>query len=390
MPKVLLVGIGKKEEKRMDAFFKSVGVDCLKVATIDAAIERIPSDPPTLIIAENPDSSGALYSLDSVLKTSAPSTPFLVALPQSSVSKALDAMKAGAYDCLSKPLNRFDVLVSAKRATIANGRTLFSKKLVRPRKNWDVAIFALLFVALIVGGIRSRYNGPPDDVLNLGSATLSGLQWDGRDLWVGNWVDSTVTHYRLRQGFLKKSRTLDTEDIFRMQDSQPILVCRTADTLITIGFDLKMRSHQLGVGLPTLQTFATPGTSPSGLAWDGQFLWSIDSQTGLIYKHGADLRVIETIPSLVPSPTGLAWDGDSLWVLGGAPFVMARLERYGFGHVWRGPFHVTNVLSEMVTPSGLAVGFGRLWLVSGGDPRMSSRSLEEIMSQKNQRWKGKD
>jgi hypothetical protein len=125
-----------------------------------------------------------------------------------------------------------------------------------------------------------------------------------------------------------------------------------------------------------------PGTNPTGLAWDGEVLWSADGQTGLLYKHGLDLRVIETMKSIVPSPTGLAWDGDkTLWIVGGNPLRAAKLVRKKNGVVWEGPYALKNFLPDDVPPSGIAVGFGRLWAVSGGTPHMVSRSIHEIESQ---------
>jgi hypothetical protein len=71
------------------------------------------------------------------------------------------------------------------------------------------------------------------------------------------------------------------------------------------------------------KTFAgiynSPGSNPSGITWDGTYIWTCDSSTGKIYKHNIDtnLTVIATYnsPNLSPSrsPSGLAWDGASLW-----------------------------------------------------------------------------
>ncbi len=377
----MLIGFSKKDQLRMDGYFKTVGVTCEMLPGIEAAIEKIPADPPTLVIVPKPDPMESLHNLQQTLKKSAPATPFLVVLNESKAVPALDAMNAGAFDCLPEPLTRFRVLTAAKRAASANGRTLFGKRLKEDKVPWAAITFGILLSFVVGKGLSARWNGAPAPTMNLASATLSGIQWDGRSLWVGNWYDSTITHYVLKKGLTEKGRALIADEIFRMQDSQPILVCDTPDSLVTIGFDLKFRSHQRILGLPTLQTASAPGTNPTGIAWDGVNLWSSDAQTGLIYKHGPDLRVIDTVQSLLPDPSGIAWDGNALWVMGGKPLRLAKLERKGAAVVWRGPYKLNDFTAPDVPPSGMAVGFERLWVVTGGAPHMVSRPLKEIERQ---------
>lgn len=384
MSRVMLVGLAKKDQLRFQKVLGAVQVKCEAIPTLDAALERIPADPPALVITEKPELAESLDALQSTLKTSAPTTPFLVVLKDDQMTSAIQAMKAGAYDCLTKPLDRVSILAATKRAVYRNGRTLFVTKVVPPKKRKAQLLGLTAGIGVVIFSIFQFISGPPAPVVSLGSATLSGLQWESRVLWVGNWVDSTVTAHRVKRGLWSKARSLETEALYRAQDVQPILVCNTPEALITVSFDLKMRSHQRSVGLPILQSVSVPGTNPTGLAWDGEYLWSSDGQTGVLYRHGVDFRVLETVRSLVPRPIGLAWSEGKLWVLGqkagSSLFLLASLEPMGGALVWRGPYEVANMLAEGVEPSGMAVGFGRLWLASGGDPRMVSRDLKAITS----------
>ncbi len=381
MGRVMLVGFSNREEKNVVTYFRTVGVECETLPKIENAIERLSANPPTLIITKKPDQIESLYGLKSVLQTSSPTTPFLVVLPEAKASEGLASMNAGAYDCLSNSLDRFHVLAAAKRATAASGRTLFGAKVKRDKMPWTKMVFCVLVSFVVCQGLMVRWNGEPAKSLNLASATLSGIQWEDRSLWVGNWFESTITHYVLQKGLLARQRTLVAEEIFRMQDSQPILVCDTPDALVTVGFDLKMRTHQRAVGLPTIQTASAPGPNPTGIAWDGEYLWSSDGQTGLLYKHGSDLRVLGAVKSLIGSPAGLTCDGHALWVMGGAPLSVAKLERIRGNYVWRGPFRLSQFLPPDVPPAGMAIGFDRLWVVTGGTPHMISRPLKDIVSQ---------
>jgi len=380
MSRVLLIAQKPSEAQKLTQIFRSVRVPCEIVATVEAGIERISKDPPALIVAEKPESIDALHSLKSTLQAHAPATPFLVTASGGSLESALAVMQAGAYDCLAKPYSNLDVLSAAKRATAKAGRLLFVAKL-RPKKRHPFRLIlvgaAVVFLSVSLWTLRQ---GPPPSVISLGSANLAGIQWAERNLWVADWYESTVTHYELEKGLLKNSRALVAREIYRVQDSQPVLVCDTPDFLVSIGSDLKMRIHQRSVGLPAFQTFQTPALNPTGLAWDGKNVWSSDGQTNLLYKHADDLRVLGTVRSILPKILGLAWDGEALWVAGGNPLRLARLKFLNDNQVWEGPFDVKNLLPQGVAMTGMAIGFGRLWAVSGGDPKMVSVPLPAVVA----------
>lgn len=381
MARVMLVGVEGKDNLRIQEYFRTVGVPCEAMPSMEKAIERIPTDPPTLVITEKPDVLDTLTGLQYVLKTNAPATPFLVLMPKESIPEALSAMNMGAYDCVARPLNKLNVLAASKRAAMASGRTLFGTRVRADKRPWGMIVGAILLALGFGGWFKAQYEGPPPITVNLASATLAGIQWEDRSLWVANWFDSTVTHYDLGKSFLRKNRAFTTNEMFRMQDSQPILVCNTPDALVTVAFDLKMRVHQRILGLPTLQSLPTPGGNPTGLAWDGSNLWSSDGLTGMLYKHSPDLRVIQSVKSLIPTPSGIAFDGKSMWVVGGTPLSLAKMEEKGGGFVWSGPYDASDLLTAGLSPSGMSIAFGRIWMVSGGSPWMTSKSIKKLTEQ---------
>lgn len=377
MSKVLLVGFPARDERRVTAYFRSVDVACDAAPTMESALLKIPKDPPTLVVADRPSRIEEIHGLREVLRQAAPATPFLVVIPESRVDIALPTLRAGAYDCVARPLDKAQVLAAAKRAALRSGRTLFVPKL-RPRRRRAglVGALAIGFIAsasIVSLGTRRS----PAPALDLASATVSGLQWDGRRLWVGNWFDSTVTRYELGRSAFGKSTRLLPREVVRLTDIQPILICDTPDAFFSVGFDLTLRAHDRAPGLPVRRSEKVPGTSPAGLAWDGKSLWSLDANSGLLYRHRPDLGVAETVPSIIPDPSGLAAD-DGLWVVGGTPLRVARLERKGDGYVWKGPYPAGSMLAEGVVPSGVTVGHRRLWAAAGGDPVMRSVSLSSL------------
>jgi len=62
-------------------------------------------------------------------------------------------------------------------------------------------------------------------------------------------------------------------------------------------------------------TFATPGSSPRGLAWDGTYLWHYDVDDNKIYKLTTSGTIISSFNNpLSTSLGGIAWDGNCLWL----------------------------------------------------------------------------
>lgn len=74
--------------------------------------------------------------------------------------------------------------------------------------------------------------------------------------------------------------------------------------------------------------FPSPGSSPSGLAWDGTHLWLADDGTNTVYKlDPTDGRVLSSFESPGSAPRGLVWDGNHLWHADNATRKLHQLDR---------------------------------------------------------------
>jgi sugar lactone lactonase YvrE len=115
-----------------------------------------------------------------------------------------------------------------------------------------------------------------------------------------------------------------------------------------------------------IKSFATPGSYPTGLAYDGKHLWLADYKDDKLYCINPENgEVVRSIPSPAYWPEGLAWDGTHLWcadVKGGIPLS----ENYQ-GVVYRLDRETGRILSEIQAPAtaprGLAWDGKYLWCV---------------------------
>lgn len=64
-----------------------------------------------------------------------------------------------------------------------------------------------------------------------------------------------------------------------------------------------------------IQSFDSPGFHPEGLAWDGHYLWHVDAKEKMLYcldpETGTAVKILE---SNSENPRDLAWDGKNLWM----------------------------------------------------------------------------
>lgn len=67
--------------------------------------------------------------------------------------------------------------------------------------------------------------------------------------------------------------------------------------------------------IPIESEIKAPGPFPTGIAYDGKYLWVADRKTDLLYQiNSEDGKIIKTIQAPAFTSWGLAWDGKYLWV----------------------------------------------------------------------------
>ena len=114
---------------------------------------------------------------------------------------------------------------------------------------------------------------------------LGGLTWDGERLWCG-----TVDGWSSRMNEVDPNNGSLQRFFFTMGYPRALA---TDGTFIWNATDNGGRrlgivyKYGLSDGLYVSQ-FDTPGFYPSGLVWDGQYLWCVDRETNTIYKLAAN------------------------------------------------------------------------------------------------------
>ncbi len=291
MATVLVVDDEQGLRAVLSSIIKSQGHEVLTAENGAIAIEAVKAKNPDAVFLDIrlPDMDG-LQILEEIKKINS-SIPVIMCSGFADVESAINTVKMGAFDYLSKPFKREEVLKAATKALESKkspsaqaqytAPSAFSKdapaqaapavkKSVKAKKPLPMPIIAAvagvivlvlaLFAAKSLFTTKTVFYSTP-------YANPTALCWDGKSIWSSDWV---------------------TQSIYK----------HTNDSKLSIE-----------------SVFSIAGTHPTGLTYDGQYLWSCDSWAKTIYKRnaGSGLTVIVSYPSPGPEPTGLYWDGMNLW-----------------------------------------------------------------------------
>jgi len=120
-------------------------------------------------------------------------------------------------------------------------------------------------------------------------------------------------------------------------------------------------------------SFPSPGSCPTGLTFDGKYLWNCDRKTDIIYKiDPGSGEVLDSLPSPGYRPLGLTWDGKYLWNLD------ASEEEYFIYQIDpQSRLVVKTLWAPCSRPEGLAWDGEFLWIVDDGDQEIHQISTED-------------
>jgi transglutaminase-like putative cysteine protease len=120
-----------------------------------------------------------------------------------------------------------------------------------------------------------------------------------------------------------------------------------------------------------LRTLPTPGSCPTGLAFDGARLWLADRLTDtLVAVDPGDGRVLASLPAPGFIPLGLAWDGHALWVLDGEEKRVYQVDP-ATGLTLR------SIEAPSPSPQAVAWDGSHLWLADDKDDRIYQISTDD-------------
>jgi len=139
------------------------------------------------------------------------------------------------------------------------------------------------------------------------------------------------------------------------------------------GMVLSLSSSLFAVTGDVEKSFASPGFCPTGLTFDGKYLWNCDRKTDMIYKiDPKEGKAIDSLPTPGYRPVGLTWDGKYLWNLDASEetyFIYQIDPNTGLA--------VKTLWAPCDRPEGLAWDGEFLWIVDDGENKIRQISTED-------------
>lgn len=333
--------------------------------------------------------------------------PVIMVTGYGSVDSAMEVMQLGASHYLSKPFSNKELV-----DTVANVlRSVSGGGILRKRLSEKAAGAAGTGAALVETPPDAPPEAPASTALPLKAQEPSGfpwgwtalaaavvaaaaaalgrgeasypipyqhpaaLVWSGDRLWTADWFTQTVYEQRLEGEKLALVRAIPIPD-------SHVTGLAVADGHLFVADSWKktIQRRRLDGPLTLVDTAPSPGDSPSGLFYDGRYLWSSDSAgKGRLYQHDIDrdLTVLSSYKSPGKTPSGIYKDSKYLWSADSETRVLYqhRLDKE------------LNIIAKYTLPaldqgkeslSAFAWRDGELWLARDGLARIFRRPLGQF------------
>lgn len=196
---------------------------------------------------------------------------------------------------------------------------------------------------------RFRLNNDP-------AGSFEALTWTGSDYWVAS--ANNVYNYDSSGNVLNS---------FARPDVQK-------NSLAGIGFDaenlwvagqgsgLTGSMYKFSTSGSVLKNFDLVSTSPTGVTWDGTYLWVSDSTNGYVYRYTTEGSNTKRINMSEPGSAGLTWDGEYLWNFYQASDIMSAYDPKSGAQV-----HTFDLTAEMPSDDGVGLTWDGMYLSTLAD-----------------------
>lgn len=329
------------------------------------------------------DGGGAdAESLTRELIRAFPLLPVVVALKTRDASRAVALMRVGAAEVVAPPWTPEDLKSSVAKGLRFQGTALTAASAAPASRSpvwYALAVGLFLAAGLGVASLKRADANRAAAAARVDRWELpvrhpAGLAFDGKSLWLVEWFTQSFYSLSPEDNAIQVVRHLTAET--------PVAAAFTTEAMWTVSADGTVIRRMRDDKMTALTRYAKAAPNSAGLAFDGLYLWTLDSRAKVLRKHLVDreLTVISTHKWRGVKAAGLLFDGRTLWSLDAAD---RRLLRH---HLERPEDVIEGVpLPEYseggYLPAGVAWDGARFWTVGsaadGKGPARLVRHKEE-------------
>lgn len=361
MALIQIVAGGEKARERLAGIFKNLGIETAPASTLNDAVSLAEKlRPRAVFAADEADGAPAEVMVRELLRV-APLVPVVVCMNTRDSSRAVELMKAGAFDCVAppwteealRPVLRKALRMSGTAMDLSGGGPSFSKT--------APLVFLMLAVAVSAFLVGRFYLGPgkPKSVSSweLPYSHPSGIAFDGGKLWISDWYSQSL--------YLHEPEKMSVTKVVSLPASVPVTLCAGGGNLwvgTSAGIEKRMPDSKLTV----LARYKFPGREISGICHDGLYVWTADAGEGKIRRHITDNELTADREYQVPPKelSAMFCGPRFIWTVDGSSYEILS----------RSVSDPQTILSKKPLPeyregwkiSGLTGDGGRFWAVAEG------------------------
>lgn len=334
MPNLLLIISDHQVRSKVRTLLEDANLPVRDSMAAPMGVQMLQQEKANVIVADEKPGGMSVEELIRDIKRISPEQSIVVLLENHSMQRALELMALGVYDCMEPSFGSVE-LIGVVRKVLGRFDSVPTPSASAKPFWWKNKWFwiASLSSVLLVSGFRfylrwSRsqekqkqeiQNFANEKEFSLPYPHPSGISYDGENFWVCDWFTQSIYRH-------KQSGAFEILSVHHFADINPVAIAWSGVVLWAVSTDGKIQKHALDEKLTLLNSVKSPGPNPSGIAFDGNYLWSADAGLKKIFKHLPDEKLTVLAEFLYPgdAPVGLFWDGANLWSVDGVRKVLLR------------------------------------------------------------------
>lgn len=325
--RAVLLSLDPELQKSAEAIFAGLKVRIEPVPDPAKLVEILAKEKIQIALTRESAEEKKTEELIAAILGASPSTSVLVSLQTHSMRRAVELMAAGARDCIEPSVLDSDLEKILKQAIerAENEPVRFPPKIPFWKKK--PFVMSLIFtLAFALGGTafkihydrkkkaeaaRQRYLSELQ--FPLPYSHPSAIAFQENYFWISDWyAQSIYKHEPDRNGFVMLA-------VYHLSDVNPVAIAWAESHLWVLSAGHKILKYAVSEKLKLRQSARSPGNNPSGMAFDGKYLWTSDTGTRKVYRHVLDDRLtVEAEFDYPGTPVALFCDGNVLWSLDSA------------------------------------------------------------------------
>jgi CheY-like chemotaxis protein len=322
MAVIALVAKDDKTRGELRLALEELGHRAAPACDLKGGLELLNTERPRLMLVAQDPAEDVAEAMLFELEREAPLLPVVVALTRRSAPRALELLKAGAYEVVAPPWGAEALRGSLAKALRFHGTSFEQPRPAGPAEAARAAgawLLAALLLLAGAGGLRVLYlhrrraaeaaRPAPATQWALPYGHPAGLAYDGRELWVSDWFSAVL--YRHTPGDKRVAATVP------LPGEVPGALAFAGGALYVASGPRAIVKHMLDGRFASLGRFQDAAPQTVGMAYDGLYLWTCDAAKGRLHKRVLDgeLSVAASYDYPGKKPAALAFDGKRLWSL---------------------------------------------------------------------------